>query len=378
MKRFFILILMGLIILTGVLPGAAQEGSDRQPTLLVTALDDAGVEQAYRVDVPGGDYEQLTNAEFSVEAFDVSENVLAYVSGELLFIEHPRGTIIQKLSRLQELLVTVHISPDEREVSYNDDIGLYFLNVESGEAELLLEHKDFTDPTNPNGVGDGRYYFEAEFIEDSDNLIIGVGLWEGRTTGVYNVSDGTLTELLNGWTDPDVDLQIFYHLLPLDDEQVLLANNNDVRGCFPCGLWYASSIDDIQDYELLFANKELAIDAEDIATGISAARETTEGEIILFVKYRYLNDKGALEFGEQILQLDMETNELTPIIVELDDDMRLDQPQISPDGIYLASVGSPLGDGYTGYGSPVIYDLESSTQIDVDFPMQISSIRWSD
>lgn len=380
MKHISILLTALMAITVGVILGAAQDGSDSMPALLVTALDENGVEQIYQMEITSGEFEQLSDAEFSIEAFDVSENVLAYVSADLLHVEHTDGEIIRKLSRPQELLVTVHISPDEQEVSYNDDTGLYILNIETGEAELLLEQKDFTDPNNPNGVGDGRYYYEAEFLESNDNLIIGVGLWEGRTTGFYDRSSETLTELLSGWFDPDIDIRMFNRVLRLENGQVLLANNHDIRGCFPCGLWQAPSIDDIQNYEPLFESEDLAVgdSGDDFAVGITEMTESAEGVILLLVDYHFVVEDGTLQFGKQLVELYPTTNTLSSIMDSFDEDLLLLQPQFSPDGNFLAFVGSPAAEGYTGYGSPIIYDLVNGTQLEVNFPQEISSIRWSE
>lgn len=371
MKHCLSLITLVFVMFTGVLSVVAQEDAVSPPDLLVTALDENGVEQVYRIDVSSGEVEQVSDAEFSVEAFDLTENVLAYVSGGVLHIEYSSGEITQPLHRPQELLVTVHISPDEQEVSYNDETGLYILNIDSSEAQVLLEHKDFMDPDNPNGVGDGRYYYEAKFLENSDDLMIEVGLWESRHVGFYDRSTKNLTEYLADWTAPEI--------LYLEDGRVLL-HNYDGRGCNPCGLWIASSIDDSLSYDQLVDENDLSMGESDVLLLpiILTMTERADGVVRLLVKYGVLQQDRTVQHKAVLADLDLETDTITPIMDPFTEDVTQFEPQLSPDGSYLAVIKSPASETYAAYGDLLIYDVESGVPLPLDVPLEVSSIRWAE
>lgn len=366
---------MVFVMFGTVVSGEAQDETQPSVDLIVTALDERGVEQIYRIDIINGNFKQLTDSEISVEVYDISENVLAYISGKELHIIHKYGVIFYKLDRPQGFQVAVHISPNERNVSFSDESGLYILNIDSVEVERILEHRDFLNPNNTNGVLDGRYYYEAEFLKDSEILIIGIGLWEGRSTGFYNSSTQNLTELVIGWSDPNIDLQLFNQVLPLANGQILLTNY-DGR-CLPCGLWSASSIDSVSNYEQILDNADLTLGAVSTLSepSIPTLVQRLDGAVRLFVQYSFIGDDEKLQNKNLVLELDIETNTVSLIMDKFAEDP-LNHPQFSPDGIYLAFIGSALSDTYTPYGSLIIYDVSNRVQISLEVPLEVNSIRW--
>ncbi len=380
MKRLLPFIILVIMCSAPMLSGAslAQEDSITQDTLLVTAPDENGIDQVYRVDILTSNFEQLTMAtSANVEAYDVSENVLAYIAGDVLYVRRPSGDTNYPLNRDQGFRVSVHINPDEQELSYADESGLYLLDFNSGQASLILEHKEFLDSNNPNGVGDGRFYYEAIFLENSDYLQIGVGLWEASTTGFYNRTTGAMTELTTGWTDPDILFELFNRVLPLDNGQVLL-HNADGRGCTPCGLWLAPSIEDITTREKIFDNEVLALGTatDFVAPGIPTMMQRPDGLVRILFNYATFDDE-ALITQNLVLELNFSNGVVSLLMDNFDDSMTYRNPEFSPSGDYIAFIGNPANGSYNETGSVVVYDLNSHIPLNLALPFEVRSLRWA-
>lgn len=380
MKRLLpvlILIVISVMPLGG--PSLAQDSDESPTALLVTASDENGFEQVYRIDILTGNFEQLTmTTNANVEAYDVSENVLAYISDNMLYVRRPSGDTSYPLNRSQGFRVSVHISPNEQELSYADESGLYLLDLKSGQSSLIMEHKDFMDTNNPNGVGDGRYYYEAIFLDNTEYLQIGVGLWEASTTGFYNRRTGIFTELTQGWTDPDTLFEMFNLVLPLDNGQVLL-HNFDGRGCTPCGLWLAPSLENITAYEKIFDNDVLALGtATDLlAPGIPTMVQRPDGLVRLLFNYAAPDSTGTFVTHNLVLELNFSNGVVSLLMDNFDNSMTYRNPAFSPSGDYLALIGNPAQGSYSETGDVVVYDLNSHIPLNLALPFEVRSLRWA-
>ncbi len=385
MERLFLLFLFLISLMFGALFFAVQEDVspvDAQDTLLPTDLvllmrDANGIRQVFRIPPTGENPEQLTHAGADIETFDVSGSAVAYIIADTLYLN---DEAIQTLNRPQSFSVGVQLSPDGSELTYADETGLYIMNVESRQAERLLEQIDFLSPDNASGVEDGRFYSVGRFIEDTSKLMINVGLWEGGTLALYDRDTTTLTPLDEGWGEPGTDFRLFNRFIHLEDGRVLL-HNAEGRGCFPCGLWTAPSFDNILSYEQAVDRIDLDVSGTNGQTPIPYIHDMVEvssGVIrVLITQYSVAAD-GTLESSLLIADVDLSTATMTPITTMSTDDV-LYQPTFSSDGTMLVGISGVDYNAPNLEGTLTIVDVESGQRLSLnDGSIVAAPLKWID
>jgi len=245
-------------------PTAATTGQAAAPTQIYALAHISETDVRVVVLNRDGSIEPLSPEDVVVETYAIANGTLATVVGDQIYIDNePLLTINRRITAPPALA----LSADASTVYYSNETGLYAVDVATGEALLLLEHIDFMNPDNPNGVGDGRFYSIANTLPNTDALLVTVGLWEASTVGVYTPSTGDIVTLDEGWGTSGAPLQLFNKALPLPDDRLLLYSR-DGRGCTPCGLWVAPSPAELTDVQQVVSGEALrtvAIEDPDMA-----------------------------------------------------------------------------------------------------------------
>lgn len=378
-------ILLMLLVLIGGLLSTLPVGATVSPQtsfssdILVTLPDDNGILQVFRIPAIGDDgLTQLTTSAVDVEAFDVQGEDVANIAGSTLYFNN---IPFQSLNRAQTREVNVHISLDNTELTYVDEFGVYLVEIESGEKELILEHIDFLDLDNPNGVGDGRYYVSAEFIEGTDDLLVTISLWEARTIGIYFRQSGEIVELVDGWTQSraESDLFLFTRLLQLADGRLALYNGFGF-GCLPCGVWVSPSLSQIGDYEQAVEQNALNIlnTPEDSSIIYVPDLVVTAPSIVRLLIQQSTFDPDGSPVGVQVVaDANIETGEVTPISFSMGSDF--ERPIFSPDGRFLLGITDVSRDGEIRQGFLSIFEIETGqlTRLDVSLVTYDYIWRWA-
>lgn len=385
MERLFLLFLFLISLMFGAVFFAVQEdisSVDAQDTLLPTDLvllmrDTNGIRQVYRIPPTGENPQQLTHAGADIETFDVSGSAVAYIIGDTLYLN---DEAIQTLNRPQSFSVGVQLSPDGSELTYADETGLYIMDMESRQSELILEQIDFLNPDNVSGVEDGRFYSVGRFIENTPKLMINVGLWEGGTLALYDRETATLTTLDEGWGEPGTDFRLFNRFIRLEDGRVLL-HNAEGRGCFPCGLWIAPSFDDILSYEQVVDESALNLSDSNGQTPIPYIHDMVEvssGVIRILISQFSFAEDGTLESSLMIADVDLSTVTVT-LITTMSADNALYQPTFTNNGETLVGIAGVDYNAPNLEGILTVVDVASGQRLSLnDGSIVAAPLKWVD
>jgi hypothetical protein len=228
-------------------------------------------------------------------------------------------------------------------------------------------------------VGDGRLYYEARFMDGSPKLIISVGIWEVGTAAIFDRETSELTELVEGWNQPTIAFRLFNRVIPLSDGRVML-HNSDGRGCSPCGIWVAPSLDAMTDYEQVI--DRAALDLSGIGEGIPIPYihdmlEVSPGVIRILIE-KYNAADGGTTSTTVVADIDLETKTIVERSV-IDPAAAPYQTMFSADGRLL--VGLTDVDYATSpyVGWVTIMDAETGEMTVLrDLPQVSAPLQWAE
>lgn len=187
-------------------PEAVDEPSSLLPrSMLYLAYDSAQVMQVFRLEQDGKTVTQLTFEPLEVQEFDVSrtDGNVVYLSNHQLFLINADGTnrrMIYDAGPQDEInpfttrINSVVFSPDGQTIAFGHK-GLNFYSLASGQSARVLEDK--TDDFGSGMILPEELYFPEMYSTDGSKLLLTFGYYEGASTGIYNVSNGSLVRLVN-------------------------------------------------------------------------------------------------------------------------------------------------------------------------------------
>lgn len=204
------------------------------------ALDSAQITQVFRLEKDGKTITQLTFEPSKVEDFDVSladgrivfltnhQLYLANADGSnrlLIFDAGPQDEVNMFLTRI----ISPVFSPSGQTIAFGHQ-GLNFYSLTSGQTNRVLEDK-VNDPGQGFIIPEELYWPEM-YTTNENKLILTLGYYEGASTGIYDISSGTLTRL-----DDEQRAIICCGDYSLSADSSSLYAGSPTFGMFAAGLW---------------------------------------------------------------------------------------------------------------------------------------------
>jgi hypothetical protein len=361
-----IVLVMALLALTIV---QAQEAIE-SPVYYIAA-DSNDVQQVYQHLLDGqSEPRVITYAETDVITFGAAHDGLgvAYISdGQLwlqpLHTEEPEALATVSASQVVGSPV---FSQDGQYVAYADN-GLWLVDLGTRETRQLLA--DVPLEESASNAGELRVFWPERFVLDEDGtaskLIVDVGVWEWRTSGVYDLASGEFQEL---------EGQLHTSLLPLSDGRVLVYGNTGVGG--EGSLHIADSLEDINTYSqvVLFSTLTegtlFADQAVEIEPGImrvfGPALTLTPAEVNAL--YFYFDFDLAAGTASEV-------NFVT--LAENSESANTIAGKLSPDGrfipVYLNALFTDFG---SIYGAFKLVDVTTGETSAAEFPDMVGVFHW--
>ena len=204
------------------------------------APDSAQVAQVFRLEKDGKTITQLTFEPSKVEDFDVSladgrivfltnhQLYLANADGSnrlLIFDAGPQDEVNMFLTRI----ISPVFSPSGQTIAFGHQ-GLNFYSLTSGQTNRVLEDK-VNDPGQGFIIPEELYWPEM-YTTNENKLILTLGYYEGASTGIYDISSGTLIRL-----DNEQRAIICCGDYSLSADSSSLYAGSPTFGMFAAGLW---------------------------------------------------------------------------------------------------------------------------------------------
>ena len=204
------------------------------------APDSAQVAQVFRLEKDGKTITQLTFEPSKVEDFDVSladgrivfltnhQLYLANADGSnrlLIFDAGPQDEVNMFLTRIFSPV----FSPSGQTIAFGHQ-GLNFYSLTSGQTNRVLEDK-VNDPGQGFIIPEELYWPEM-YTTNENKLILTLGYYEGASTGIYDISSGTLIRL-----DNEQRAIICCGDYSLSADSSSLYAGSPTFGMFAAGLW---------------------------------------------------------------------------------------------------------------------------------------------
>lgn len=204
------------------------------------APDSAQITQVFRLEKDGKTITQLTFEPSKVEDFDVSladgrivfltnhQLYLANADGSnrlLIFDAGPQDEVNMFLTRI----ISPVFSPSGQTIAFGHQ-GLNFYSLTSGQTNRVLEDK-VNDPGQGFIIPEELYWPEM-YTTNENKLILTLGYYEGASTGIYDISSGTLIRL-----DNEQRAIICCGDYSLSADSSSLYAGSPTFGMFAAGLW---------------------------------------------------------------------------------------------------------------------------------------------
>lgn len=187
-------------------PMPADSPSSLLPRSMLYLANDADqIRQVFRLERDGKTVTQLTFEPIEVQDFDVSQvdGSVVYLTNHQLYIVNADGTGRRMIfdagtqDELNPFLTRINspvFSPDGQTIAFGHK-GLNFHSLASGQTARVLEDK--TDDFGSGAILPEELYWPEMYSADGSKLLLTFGYYEGASTGIYNVNNGSLVRLVN-------------------------------------------------------------------------------------------------------------------------------------------------------------------------------------
>lgn len=204
------------------------------------APDSAQITQVFRLEKDGKTITQLTFEPSKVEDFDVSlaDGRIVFLTNHQLYLTNADGSnrlLIFDAGPQDEVnmfltrIISPVFSPSGQTIAFGHQ-GLNFYSLTSGQTNRVLEDK-VNDPGQGFIIPEELYWPEM-YTTNENKLILTLGYYEGASTGIYDISSGTLTRL-----DDEQRAIICCGDYSLSADSSSLYAGSPTFGMFAAGLW---------------------------------------------------------------------------------------------------------------------------------------------
>lgn len=367
-----VFILLALLV-AGMTTQAQDDDMEHLPADLVGLMTgENNVVQVVRFDVSDGSMEFLTQSDSTIYDYDFLDGNVAYVTDEAVYFN---GEQIHPIGALRYREASVQLSPYQNELLYSDDTGLYALDLDSGEAELLIE--SMTDENNLD-LEHNRYYQGAFFTADPNVLIMDIGVWESQWRGIFDRQTGALVDLAFIDESPG-DVILFNEAMMLNDGRVMFYQTPAYVVSDPSEVWVVDVVDGDPVYQTLVSADMLAMVRNDdpLPTGamIRNVIEMEPGRLRLVLGEWIETDDGEPLIRQVVADANIEDGILEVVNEQTyDQENVLHYPMLSPDGQFLVGQTEIVeGSGF----NIVAIDMRSGEQMIVAaVPYMVDDLRW--
>jgi hypothetical protein len=371
MKKSLLMLVVGLLALSGVIAAYAQDTSAPPRISYYLAADANGVQQVFQLSLSGDNQSrQITHATSDIIAFGAAYDGLAvaYVSGGKLWLQAVDSDASEALASVSvtSMFGSPIWSQDGQYLAYADN-GVWMMDMGTRQTRQLLANVEL-DPSASN-ADKLRLYSPQMFAVEPDGkaskLIVDIGVWEWGTAGVYDLATGQLQELQG---------HVHTHLLPLSDGRVLVYGNNGLDGA--SSLHIAGSFADINTNSevlnfstltdaVLFAEQAVEIQPSVVRVFGSTIGGNTPPDVYAVFYFDYTVSSGVAS-----------ALNVVPLSTGAESS-NTNYGKLSPDGsllpVYLNALWTDAG---TIYGQFKLFDLGQGAATAVNTPKIVSAFQW--